>query len=193
VIARRIKVILSKSISSEQFGFLEGRQIHEAIGVVREGMHNLKTQNLQGAIIKIDLPKAYDRVNWLYIHLMMTYLGFEVPFINWVTSCLSTIYFVVLINGVASPFFHVERGLQQGFPLSPLLFLLVAGGLSISLRESKRSSRLKGIQISPNLCITHLLFLDDILLFYNGLMCDVETLVNILGIFKHATSMLLNA
>jgi hypothetical protein len=63
IISRRIKVVLSRSINPEQFGFLEGRQIHEAIGVAQEVLHSLKTRNMKGVVLKIDLSKAYDRVN----------------------------------------------------------------------------------------------------------------------------------
>lgn len=63
VISRRIKVVLSRSINPEQFGFLEGRQIHEAIGVAQGVLHSLKTKNMKGVVLKIDLSKAYDRVN----------------------------------------------------------------------------------------------------------------------------------
>ena len=63
VIARRLKDLLSEHISREQFGFLKGRQIHEAIGVAQEGLHNMKTRKIKGAILKIDLSKAYDKVS----------------------------------------------------------------------------------------------------------------------------------
>jgi hypothetical protein len=109
-----VKRILSERISGEQFGFLEGRQIHEAIGVAQEGLHSMKSRKLKGAVLKIDLSKAYDRVSWLFIRLLLTHLGFAVPFINWVMNCLTTVSFAVLINGSASPFFPSERGLRQG-------------------------------------------------------------------------------
>jgi len=67
VIARRLKRVLSDKISLEQFGFLEGRQIHEAIGVAQEALHIINTRKLKSAVLKIDLSKAYDRVSWLYI------------------------------------------------------------------------------------------------------------------------------
>jgi hypothetical protein len=86
IIARRLKPILSEAISKEQFGFLEGRQIHEAIGVAQEGLHSLKTTRAKGTILNIDLSKAYDRVDWSYIRLLLTHLGFEVPFIKWVMA-----------------------------------------------------------------------------------------------------------
>jgi hypothetical protein len=74
----------------EQFGFLEGRQIHEAIGVAQEALHSIKNQKLKGAVLKIDLSKAYDIVSWLYLRMILTHLGFELPFINWIMSCIST-------------------------------------------------------------------------------------------------------
>lgn len=67
IIARRLKRILSKTISSEKFGFLEGRKIHEAIGVSWEGLHSTNTHKIRGVVVKIDLSKAYDMVNILYI------------------------------------------------------------------------------------------------------------------------------
>jgi hypothetical protein len=72
----------------EQFSFLKGRQIHESIGVAQEGLHSLKTKNAKGTILKIDLSKAFDRINWSYIRLLLTHLGFEVPFLNglWISS-----------------------------------------------------------------------------------------------------------
>lgn len=81
IIVKRLKYILSEHISKEQFGFLEGRQIHEVIGVAREGLHSIKTKHLRGDVLKIDLSKAFDRVNWLYIRLLLTHLGFHIDFI----------------------------------------------------------------------------------------------------------------
>lgn len=135
IIAKRLKEVLSTHISREQFRFLEGGKIHEAIGVAQEGLHSIKTKYLKGIVLKIDLSKAYDRVNWLYIRLLLTYLGFHIDFIRWIMCCISTVSFAILINGVASPFFMAECGIRQGFPLSTLLFLLVAEGLSRFLKK----------------------------------------------------------
>ena len=116
--------------------FLEGRQIHEAIGVAQERLHSIKSKKLKEEVLKIDLSKAYDRVNWLYIRLMLTHLGFHMGIFLCIMICLTSVSFVVLINAEASPFFHSERELRQGFPLSPLLFLLVAEGLSRYLKKA---------------------------------------------------------
>jgi hypothetical protein len=76
IMSRRLKGFLLKSISWEQFGFLEGRQIHEAIGVAQEALHSIKNQKLKGVVLKIDLSKSYDIVCCLYLRMLLTYLGF---------------------------------------------------------------------------------------------------------------------
>jgi hypothetical protein len=76
------------------------------MGVVQEGLHSIKMRNLKAVVIKIDLSKAYDRVGWMFLRMMLTQMGFCVPFITWVMSCISFVSFFVLINGVASDFFQ---------------------------------------------------------------------------------------
>ena len=112
MITCRIKGFLSQHISKEQFGFLEGRQIHEVVGVAQEGLHSMKTKKIKGVVLKIDLSKAYDKVSWFFIRMLLTHLGFCISFIRWVMSYITTVSFSVLINDAASPFFHLERGLR---------------------------------------------------------------------------------
>lgn len=66
----------------------------------------------------------------MYLKVLLTHLGFEIDFINWVMGCLQFFSFVFFINGVASPLFHVQRSLHQGFPLYPLFLLLIVEGLN---------------------------------------------------------------
>lgn len=192
IITKHRKVVLLAHITKEQFGFLEGRQIHEAIGVAQEGMHNIKTKKLKGVVLKIDLSKTYDRVNWLYIHLLLTHLGFHIDFIRWIMSYISSVSFTLLINGAASHFFHSERGLRQGCPLSPLLFLLVAEGLSRFLNEAHSDGDFRGIYVSQALAITHLLFVDDILIFCVGSCRGLQKLCQGLDLFHIASCMVIN-
>jgi hypothetical protein len=122
IISKRVIKLLSKSVSGEQFGFLEGRQIHEDIGVAQEGLHSIKTRSLKVVVVKINLSKTYDRVSWMYLRLMLIHLGFHVPFVNWVTSCISSVSLLVLINGATFEFFRPGRGLRQGCPSIPQTF-----------------------------------------------------------------------
>lgn len=91
-------------------------------------------------------------------------------------SCITTISFVVLINGSASTFFHAQRGLRQGCSFSPILFLLVAKGLSRLLAEAKWRGDLKGATVADDLTITHMFFVDDILLLCDGSRHDLATI-----------------
>lgn len=129
----------------------------------------------------------------MYLRLLMTHLGFNIGFINWVMSCITNVSFVVLINGVASPFFHRQRGLRQGCPLSPLLFLFVAKGLSQLIHFSIRRGEYKGIEIAINLFITHLISMDDILVFCDESKEDISKLQSIMYLFLKATRMSINA
>ena len=97
--------------------------------------------------MKIDLSKAYDKVRWTYICMLLIHLGFGIAFVRWIMCCFTTVSFSILINGATSPFFHAERGLRQVCPLSPLLFLLVAKGLSRLLLEVHRGGSLNGIDV----------------------------------------------
>ena len=77
-IANKLKPMLSCNISKEKFGCLDGRQIHEAIGVAHETLHNINLTRKKCMIVNIDLLKAYDRITWLYLRLLLTHLGFRI-------------------------------------------------------------------------------------------------------------------
>lgn len=89
-------------------------------------------------------------------------------------------------------FFHVERGLRQGCPLSPLFFLLVVEGLSQFLKKAFVEGDFKGIPISPTLYITHLLFVNDILIFFDGSRRSLQSLSYGIDLFHIASGMEIN-
>jgi hypothetical protein len=116
IIATRIKASLSTGISKEQFGFLEGRQITDAIGVAQEALHSIKVKNIKALVLKLDMMKAYDRVDWGFLRLVLLQVGLSLEATDWIMGCVSTANFVVLINGSPSSFFKSTRGLRQGCP-----------------------------------------------------------------------------
>jgi hypothetical protein len=138
ILAKRIKPILSRTLSEEQFGFLKGRQIIDAIGTTQECIHSIREKKMQAMILKIDLKKAYDCISWDYIRLVLLQCGFGLPTTKWIMGCISSATYVVLVNGEPTDFFNGGRGLRQGCPLSPLLFLLVMEGLSLAIKKDKR-------------------------------------------------------
>jgi hypothetical protein len=164
VIANRLNLFSRGHLSSEQLGFLKGRQILDAIGMTQECLHSIKMKKLKALILKLDLKKAYDCVNWDFLRLILIQTGFSFPSINWIMSCVVSSSFVVLINGETSPFFQSDRGLRQGCPLSPLLFILVMESFSLLLKKGQTEGSLTGVKVSRIVKILHLFFVDDILI-----------------------------
>lgn len=134
------------------------------------------------------MGKDFDRVEWGFIKAVMEKLGFHEKLINIVMHCITTVSNSILINGVAHGFIIPTRGLCQDDPLSSYLFLLCAKGLSALINEAARNQALHGISICRG-CprMTHLLFANDNLLFYQANIQELRKLVEILELYE-ATS-----
>ena len=170
VIALRLKPILSEVVSEEQFGFLHNRQIHDAVSLSKEEIHTIKKENQCAFSLKLNLSKAYDRVNWTFVRLLLIQIGMTMEMVDWVMGCIQSISFVVLINGSPSSFFRPTRGIRKGCPLSPLLFMLVIEALSHLIGLAKLEEAVKGVNVSKRNFITRLLFVDDVLICLLGSM-----------------------
>jgi len=192
IIANRLCPILSTHISPDKFAFLQDRQIHAEDGTAQEALHSLQSKKMKVMILKVDLSKAFDIVSWLYIRMLLTHLGFPYQFIKWIMCYITNISFSVLVNGAASPLFHSKRGLRQGFPLSPLLFLLIMDVLSRLIKEEHNRGRLQGIKITDRCILTHLLFVDDVLIFLHGGTGDLTIMKNTFSLFQTAIGMIVN-
>ena len=147
---------------------------------------------MKSVVLKIDLSKAYDHVNWTYLRVIMSKTGFSVPFITWVMSSITSVSFALLINGVASTFFRSRRGLRQGCPLAPLLFLIVVEGLSRYILTTQISGAFQGISFGNNIILSHILFVDDTILVSNGSEQPLSTLYEVLLVFCKASRMIIN-
>jgi hypothetical protein len=123
--------------------------------------------------------------------MLLIHLGFGLYFVKWIMACLNLVSFSIFLNGSATKIFQAERGIRQGCPLSPLLFLLVVESISHFLNEAKVGGCFSGIKISNGLAITHLLFVYDILIFYDGSKRIANILTEGLTIFKLAMSMII--
>jgi hypothetical protein len=192
IIANRIKPILSWSLSKEQLGFLKGRQILDAIGMAQECLHSIKVKKSKAMILKLDLKKSYDCINWDFLHLILIQSGFNIPFTNWILSCVTSENFAVLINGETSHMFKSGRGLHQGCPLSPLLFILVMEGLSLLLKKGKDEGKLSGVKVSRLVKILHLFFVDDVLIMTNASIEEWSEIKHILSSFCRASGLCIN-
>lgn len=165
VLANRLKQVLPHIISSTQSAFVSGRLVTDNALVACETLHTMRGQKKgkTGSLaLKLDISKAYDRVEWVFLRAIMVKLSFPENWINWVMTCVTTPTFSILING--KPFRHItpSRGLRQGDPLLPYLFLLCAKGFTSLLVQVKVEGHIHGVSIckrAPR--ISHLLFADD--------------------------------
>ena len=165
IIADRLKGILSTFISNEQYGFLKGRSIHDATAIAQEVLHSIHTEKREAIMMKVDLHKAYDSIDWSYIRLVLMKIGLPIRIIRWIMSCITTVRYAVIINGIPTPFFGAERGLRQGCALSPLIFILIMDGFNCIMHKVVQQGYTKGFSFSDTVSCSHSLFVDDILLF----------------------------
>jgi hypothetical protein len=192
VISSRLKPFLQKSISAEQLGFLKGRRIQDAIATAHEGIHSIKHKNLKALVLKLDIRKAFDNVDWEFLKLILYSVGCGEQFSNWILSCVTSANLAVLINGQPSSFFKSERGLRQGCPLSPYLFILVMEGLSLLLSKRIEEHLLKGLRLTNCFRLVHLMFVDDVLIFLSADQGDWLALKETLQLFCKASGLALN-
>eukprot|EP00253_Pinus_taeda_P009202 PITA_09202 len=193
MMARRLKPLLDKLISAEQTGFVEGRQILDGLVVTQEVIHSLKVKKQKGMMIKLDLSKAYDRLSWNYLGKVLESFGFSRRWIDWIHSLISSPNFSILVNGTPSKTFTASRGIRQGDPLSPFLFILAAEGLGRFIKKEREANIIKGLKLwGNNLPLTHQQFVDDIMLFGEPTVKEVKHLRRILDLFAEASGLEIN-
>ncbi|XP_012850814.1 PREDICTED: uncharacterized protein LOC105970524 [Erythranthe guttata] len=142
ILACRLKSHLNRFISPFQMAFVLGRNIHDNIIISHEVMHYLhhKSGSKGFMAIKIDLTKAFDKVEWSLVLKILNLLGFSNQFVNLIQECISSPSFSFLING--SPFGNLRpsRGIRQGDPISPFLFVIYIELLSRMLAKEEQAT-----------------------------------------------------
>ena len=173
VLANRLALVLDGIISKAQNSFVGGRKILDSVLIANECLDSQLKSHIPGLICKLDIEKTYDHVNCDCLYFVLDRMGFGSKWISWMKACTSSVRFSVIVNGSLTDFFNSSRGLRQGDPLSPLLFLMIMEVLSCMLGNAVERGFIKGFQVGrdghPNVCVSHLLYADDTILF-----CDAH-------------------
>lgn len=144
-------------------------------------------------VLKLDMMKAFDRVSWVFLRQLLLKFGFHPSFVQIIMGNFSASWFSVSINGSPSGFFQATRGLKQGDPLSPYLFILVVESLGRGLKSLLHDGQLVPYSLPRNApSFSHLCFADDLVIFLRGQRRTVRSLLVFLGLYELATGQTIN-
>ncbi|CAM8914180.1 unnamed protein product [Rhodiola kirilowii] len=196
ILAMRLQLILDQVISPSQSAFIKGRVISDNVVVAHEISHYLKSRNDDKnfyASIKVDMSKAYDRVEWLFLERLLLKLGFADKWVSRVMLCVNSVSYQVKVNNKLSKVIKPERGLRQGDPLSPYLFLFCTELLNFKLQKALANRIISGIQICRKApIVTHLLFADDSIFFVRAEKEEINCLKNVLRQYEGVSGQRIN-
>lgn len=192
---QQIKDLLKDIISEEQSPLVPGRLITDNVLIAYECMHTIKKQKAKTPFfaLKVDMMKAYDRVEWNYLRGVMHKLGFSQEWIATIMRCVTNMEYDVKVNGELSKYFSPSRGLRQGDPVNPYLYLLCAEGLSSLIKKKEQEVYLKGDRNgSASPPIYHLLFAYDSIFFTRGDARSVHALNEVLQEYSNGLGQHIN-
>jgi len=196
ILVNCLRPLLERIIHPVQSAFVSQRAIQDNILLAHEVInkfHHLRSRKGYVAI-KLDMEKAYDRIEWDFLLQCLTHMGFHPIWINWIRECITSVSYSILVNNEPSGYFKPTRGLRQGDPLSPYLFLICMDVLAkrLALRAQNSQSGI-GIKLAPRAeRIPCLFFADDSLLFCKATAQTAYHLKSILETFCHQSGQLIN-
>lgn len=182
ILANRLKKLLPRIILENQSVFVQGRLLMENVLLASELVKdNHKEKVSQWCVMKIDISKAFDSVQWSFVLKILSALGFPVRFIHWINLCITTPSFSVQVNGDLAGYFQSSRGLRQGCSLSPYLFVLCMNVLSWKIDKAVEERKFKLHPGCHKLSLTHLCFADELMVFVEG---SKESVQGALSVFE---------
>ena len=188
VVANRMKSVLQEIIGVNQSMFVAERLITDNVLVAHELMSHIskkKKGKCGEKAVKLDLSKAYDQVEWHCLQQIMQKLDFHKQWISIVMRCVTSVKYAVRINGQPCDLIQPTRGLRQGDPLSPYLFLICVEGLSALLHQATHRKAIKGVVASARgLRVSYLFFANDSLVFGRASVSDAKEIQRILKVYE---------
>ncbi|GKB58259.1 RNA-directed DNA polymerase, eukaryota, partial [Tanacetum coccineum] len=192
VMANRLRLVLPTLISEVQSAFVANRQILDGPFILNELISWCKHTKFKGMIFKVDFEKAFDSVKWDYLDETLKSFGFGLKWRKGLRGCLYNVKGSVLVNGSPTKEFQFYKGLKQGDPLSPFLFILIMETLHLSFMRINNSGLYKGISINGSLTLSHLFYADDVVFVGEWKDSNIHTLLNVLKCFFLASGLKIN-
>lgn len=185
-----MKPLLHHWILPSQTGFVPNRCILDNIFLAFEAIEWALEDQQKLTMLLLDFEKAYDRVSWTFLRAAMEKMGFHTRWIEQVMSLNTNASASIIINGVRSKTFQLQRSVRQGCPLAPYLFLLTVDVLGQMLQHP--TNEVKGLRLPDNSFITNQMFADDTLLLLEGKKDNMERAINVINRFGAASGAKLN-
>lgn len=193
-LANRIRDVITDVIDICQFAFVGGRNMLDSVLVANEVVHEAKRRKKPTFVLKVDYEKAYDSVDWGFLLYMLKRLNFGEKWVSWIRSCLMSSSVSVLVNGSPSEEFRMEKGLRQGDPLAPFLFIIVSEGLSGLLRQAVVNGRYSpfkfGLDDGPKVSL--LQFADDTIFVGEATIENIFAVKSVLRCFELVAGLKVN-
>jgi hypothetical protein len=193
VLAGRLAKVLGAVIPNTQSTFLKGRQLVDGVVVVNEVIDYAKKFHKECLIFKVDFEKAYDSVDWDFLDYMLRRFGFGEKWRGWMKVCVCSGNMSILVNGSPTEEICIKRGLKQGDPLAPLLFLIVAEGLGALMRMAVERGRFQPFLVGRGaLPVSILQNADDTLCIGEASVSNLWALKAVLRGFELASGLKVN-
>jgi hypothetical protein len=187
-----LKKVLGKLISKAQSAFLPNREILDGVLVVKELLDLAKRRKDKSLMFKVDFERAYDTVNWKFLDYMMVRMGFAGEWRRWIRACVCQSSMSVLVNGSPTEDFSVGKGIRQGDPFSPFLFLIIAEGLTGLISKAVETGRFHGYTVNYNISFHTLQFADDTIIVGEGTWDNLWTIKTVLRSFELVSGLKVN-
>jgi len=147
LLANRLRMVVPGLIDERQSAFIKDRHILHGTLILNEVVEEVKRCKKPALVFKVDFEKAYDSVSWSFLDYMLDRMGFNFTWRKWINACLQSATISILINGSPTKEFVPTRGLRQGDPLAPLLFNIVAEGLTGMMRVAIAKNLYRSFQV----------------------------------------------
>nr|GEX99612.1 RNA-directed DNA polymerase, eukaryota [Tanacetum cinerariifolium] len=192
ILANKLVSVLGDIVSEVQSAFVADRQILDGPFILNEIMQWCKRKKKQTLVFKVDFEKAYDSVRWDFLDDILGKFGFGEKWRRWIQGCLKSSRGSIIINGSPTDDFQFSKGLKQGDPLSPFLFILVMESLHLSFQKVEEAGLFKGMKIGPSISLSHMFYADDAVFVGKWCESNITTLVHVLDCFHKASGLKIN-